>query len=162
MLRRLVARDIAVQIFPHVVQHLADEQRRGKILLSFDGRHDMLQCLAQPGSQVFVIVDLRQFGEQTEVQTQHLGLCRARLHCRTRDHHHQFEQQALQQIAPLLARAVDVDEDVVDDAPRLAPIAAPDGGQQHRFLKKIQFANPVVRPVFQKRDGRKIIHGSIR
>src|ERR1035437_10386230 len=74
MLGCFVTRDVALQVPPHKVQRLDDEQRRSKILVPLDGRDNMFESGAQPSGQRFVVVDLCQIGEKTEVRTQHLGL----------------------------------------------------------------------------------------
>ena len=80
---------------------------------------------------------------------------RAGLDRRAGDHHHKFEQQSLEKIAPFLARAVNVNQNLVNDSYSLSAVTALDGRQQRRLLIQVKFANQVVRPMFEQRDGGK-------
>ena len=126
---------------------------------AFDGVENAQHRLPQPPGQLLVIRDGGQLREMPVAEPEHFGLRRARLDRRPRHHHDELEQQALEQFAPFRTRAVDVEENQVDDPRGLFPVAALDRGQQRRLFIKIKFPDAIVGLARIDRHGRKIIRG---
>ena len=93
---------IVADVLPDVSQGIGHQQGRRVVLLVPDCAEDVLQGIAQPCRQLLVVIDPGQLGEGPEVHPKHLGLPGPGLDRGTRHHHHQFQQEALEQVAALL------------------------------------------------------------
>ncbi len=70
-----------------------------------------------------------------------------------RSHDHKFQEEAVQQVAALLAGGVDVEQDVVAESDRLCSVAAHDGSQDRRLEVEVELADAIVRSLRRQLDG---------